>query len=267
VTGDWSEFEARAGRLFFLDGSELKELRIGSDDRPFGLWLKGFDQDSAGELYVCGSTNLGPAGTSGKVLKIVSAAPGSALNAFTQHNFVLDVAGQADRLDTNLVNAWGVAFGPSGPFWVADNATGVSTLYNTAGAVLPLVVKMPVPAGGQAPSSPTGIIFNNTSDFLLTSGKPALFIFATEDGTLVAWNEGTNAILKADNSASSAIYKGLALGNTGGKNYLYATDFHNGKVDVFGGDFSPATLAGSFNDPNIPTGFAPFNIQNLGGNL
>ena len=267
VTGDWGEFEGPEGRLFFLDGSQLKELRIGSDDRPLGLWLKGFGQDSAGELYVCGSTNSGPSGTSGKVLKIVSAGSVSAQNSFTQHNFISDVAGQGDRLDTNLVNAWGIAFGPTGPFWVADNHTGVSTLYNTAGATLPLVVNIPVPAGGQPPSSPTGIIFNNTPDFLLPSGKPASFIFATEDGTIAAWNQGTNAILKADNSASSAIYKGLALGNSGGKNYLYATDFHNGKVDVFGGDFSPATLAGSFNDPNIPAGFAPFNIQNLGGNL
>src|SRR5262249_14764974 len=95
----------------------------------------------------------------------------------------------------------------------------------------------------------------------------ARFIFASEDGTIIGWNGGTNAVLKVDNSGSDAIYKGLALAKGGGQDYLYAADFHGGKIDVFDGKFQEATLSGSFSDPSMPAGFAPFNIRNIGGNL
>src|SRR4029077_1762983 len=114
-----------------------------------------------------------------------------------------------------LVNPWGIAFSASSPFWVSDNHAGVSTLYNSTGAVQALVVTIPPPAGSTSPASPTGIIFNgNTNSFVLTNG-PARFIFATEDGTIAAWNNsnGPNAVLVADNSAAGAIYKGLAIGS------------------------------------------------------
>lgn len=150
--------------------------------------------------------------------------------------------------------------------WVADNHTGVSTLYNTSGTPQSLVVTVP-PAAGGTEGSPTGIVFNGTSDFQVSAGAPARFIFATEDGTISGWASGPNAVLKVDNSASEAIYKGLAIGNNGTANFLYAADFHGAKVDVFDAAFAPATLAGHFSDPTIPAGYAPFNIQNIGGVL
>ncbi len=174
--------------------------------------------------------------------------------------------GVALNQDTNLVNPWGITAGPTTPFWVSDNGTGVSTLYNGSGNPFPvgspLVVTIPPPSGGTPPAAPTGVVFNGTPDF-----QPARFIFATEDGTIAAWNSGTSAVLKADLSGSGALFKGIAIGNNGSGNFLYAADFALGRIDVFNGTFAPATLSGSFTDPNIPAGFAPFNIVNIGGLL
>jgi uncharacterized protein (TIGR03118 family) len=264
VTGDWGRFEAPSGRLFYLDGTELKELRIGTSDRPFGNWLKGWGEDQAGNLYAFGSTNLGPSGTSGKMFKIVPTSV-NASNTFLVKNLVSDIPGLAPVLDTNLVNPWGIAFGPTTFFWISDNHTGVSTLYDSTGGVQSLVVTIPAPTGSTGPSAPTGVVFNNTSDFAL-SGTPARFIFVTEDGTLAAWASGTNAVIKADNSGPGAIYKGVAIANSHGTNRLYAADFHNAKIDVFDTIFQQVTMSG-FVDPTIPAGFAPFNIRNIGGNL
>jgi uncharacterized protein (TIGR03118 family) len=267
VFGDWGKFEAAAGRLFYIDVGELKELKIGADDRSLGMWLKGFGQDASGELYVLGSTNLGPTGTSGKLMKIVPLAAEPVQNSYMVDNLVSDIPGLAPVTDANLANPWGIAFGPSTFFWISDNHTGLSTLYNSTGAVQSLVVTIPPPTGGQPPAAPTGVVFNNTTSFEVAPGALARFIFATEDGTIAGWNSGVDAVIKADNSASGAIYKGIAIASNGAKNYLYATDFHNGKIDMFDSSFAPATLAGNFSDPNIPEGFAPFNIQNVGGKL
>jgi uncharacterized protein (TIGR03118 family) len=125
---------------------------------------------------------------------------------------------------------------------------------------------IPPPAGGTPPAAPSGIVFNSTTNFIVATNA-AKFIFSTEDGTISAWSGGTNAVLKVDNSASNSVYKGLALGSAGGSNYLYATDFHNGQVDVFDGGFAPVTWPGAFTDPGIPAGFAPFGIQPWGTNL
>jgi uncharacterized protein (TIGR03118 family) len=111
------------------------------------------------------------------------------------------------------------------------------------------------------------MVFNNTTNFNLSPGTPAKFIFATEDGTLSAWSSGTDAVLMVDHSAAGAIYKGLALGSAGGSNYLYATDFHNGRVDVFDGGFNPVIRPGAFTDFNLPAGFAPFGIAVFGTNV
>jgi uncharacterized protein (TIGR03118 family) len=186
---------------------------------------------------------------------------------YVERKLVSDIPGLAEQTDPNLLNPWGIAFSPTSPFWIADNHAGVSTLYNGSGQALSLVVTIPPPAGGTPPAAPTGVVFNNTPDFLLGPGLPARFIFATEDGTIAAWNSGSTAVLKADNSASGAIYKGLALGSSGGSNYLYAANFHAGQVDVFDANYNLVALAGSFTDPALPAGFAPFNIQNVGGQL
>ncbi len=183
---------------------------------------------------------------------------------YQQTNLVSDVPGMAAHTDPNLVNAWGIAFNPNAFAWVADNHTGVATLYDGLGNSPPLVVTIPT-------GSPTGIVFNGSPDFVVTgvaASGPGLFIFASESGAISAWAPNvdfTNAILVADNSASGAIYKGLALAANGNGHFLYATDFHNGKIDVFDKDFHLATLPGSFADPAIPPGFAPFGIQNLQG--
>jgi uncharacterized protein (TIGR03118 family) len=190
-------------------------------------------------------------------------------NAYRQHNLVSDLPGKADRTDPNLVNPWGIATSATSPFWLSDNHAGFSTLYNSTGGVVSLVVTIPPPAAGQSPAAPTGIVFNgNPKSFLIgTNRQPARFIFSTEDGTISAWNSGTNALLEVDNSVSNAIYKGLAIAAVGGSNLLFATDFHNGKLDVFDSAFQPVTLPGAFVDPTLPAGYAPFNVQNLGGAL
>ncbi|MCE9668099.1 TIGR03118 family protein [Myxococcus stipitatus] len=201
-------------------------------------------------------------------------APGELPNSYTQHNLVSDGAVTADHQDPNLVNPWGLAFNPNGVAWVADNGKGVSTLYDGEGNPQQLVVKIPVPAGVTDTAAPTGLVFSGSdSAFMVTSGAasgPARFIFATEQGLIAAWSPQaapTDAVTVADRSSANAIYKGLAWANNGSETHLYATDFHNGKIDVFDSKFAPATLSGGFTDPNLPAGFAPFGIQNINGNL
>jgi uncharacterized protein (TIGR03118 family) len=201
------------------------------------------------------------------------APPAEKQNSFTVHNLVSDQPGVADHLDPNLVNAWGLVASATSPWWVADNGTGVSTLYNgNTGTPLSLVVTIP---GG----APTGTVFNGGAHFIVMSGGasgPARFLFASEDGTISGWNPAVpptvpppskQAIVAVDNSAAGAIYKGLAIASTATGDFLYAADFHNGRVDVFDGAFAPVTTAGGFVDPNLPKGFAPFGIQNLQGRI
>jgi len=195
------------------------------------------------------------------------AAPACLAQVYQQTNLVSDLPGMAAHTDSNLVNPWGIASSTSSFFWVADNHSGVSTLYDGNGTPQSLVVTVP-PAPGGTEGSPTGIVFNGTSDFELSPGSPALFIFATEDGTISGWaaSAGTTAVIKVDNSASEAVYKGLAIGNNGTANFLYATNFHGNAVDVFDHNYAPVMLAaGSFSDPTIPMGYAPFNIQTIAG--
>ncbi len=133
---------------------------------------------------------------------------GLAQSAYRQSNLVSDIPGLAAVTDTNLVNPWGIATSSGSPFWVADNHTGLSTLYNSTGAIQSLVVTIPPPAGGTNAAAPTGTIFNGTADFVVTSGTsnaPAKFIFATEDGTISGWASGATAVLKVDNSAAGTV--------------------------------------------------------------
>jgi len=135
---------------------------------------------------------------------------------------------------------------------------------------LSLVVTIPS-ANGTDTGTPSGTVFNGTSDFQLTSGNPALFLFVTEDGTMSGWNPGvnqTNAIITVNNSASGAVYKGMALASAGGTNYLYVTNFNAGTVEVYDKNYAPHSFgASAFKDSSIPSGFAPFNIQAIGNNL
>jgi uncharacterized protein (TIGR03118 family) len=168
-------------------------------------------------------------------------APG---NSFFQHNLVSDLPGMASFTDSDLVNPWGVAFSGTSPFWVADNGTGLATLYNSLGVKQGLVVTIP-PAGSAAP---TGQVFNpNPANF-----GGSHFIFSTENGTIAAWSGGTNAALSFT-SPVGAVYKGLALAANGSNTYIYATDFHNGTIDVLDSGFNKVTLGGSFTDPTLPS--------------
>jgi uncharacterized protein (TIGR03118 family) len=192
---------------------------------------------------------------------------------YLQTNLVSDLQGVARVTDPNLKNPWGITFIPGSPFWISDNGTGVSTLYNGKGDIVPLVVQIPPPKG--SPSSvtatPTGIVWNPTQGFKVgTSTFPGIFLFATEDGTISAWNpnvDGTHAILEVDNAQAGAVYKGLALAPNPKGVFLFATNFHAGSIDVFDATFKPVHAAGGFVDRHIPPGYAPFGIALIDGDL
>ena len=188
----------------------------------------------------------------------------SAGTIYLQTNLVSDVPGVATTLDPNLKNPWGVSFSPTSPFWVSDQGTGLATLYDGAGNIVPLVVTIP---SISFPSGPTGQVFNGTTSFNLPNGSPAHFLFDTLDGQLLGWNGGTTALNVA--TTPGALYTGLTLANAGGANYLYAAD-NTGHINVFDTNFTnvtSTTFAGKFVDPNALPGFNPFNIQNIGGNV
>ncbi|MBS0516056.1 MAG: TIGR03118 family protein [Proteobacteria bacterium] len=204
-----------------------------------------------------------------------AAAPAMAKDgaAYQVHALVSDGASAADHTDPNLVNAWGVAFNPFGFVWVANNHTGTATLYDGTGNPQSLVVAIPNPAGASG-GSPTGIVYSASNAFTVSNGAatgPSRFLFATEDGVIAGWAPNVDlahAQRAVDNSASGAIYKGIALSAGGAGQLLYATDFHNGKVDVFDSKFMPVNLpAGAFVDARIPYGFAPFGIQAINGDI
>ena len=170
----------------------------------------------------------------------------------------------ATTVDANLVNPWGLAFSTNGTLWVSNNGTHTSTLYNAAGVKSALTVAIPK-SGGAPGGSPTGQVFNPVAtDFLLPSGAKASFIFSNEDGTIAGWSSGATAVVAADRSTNGAVYKGLALATNAGANFLYATNFAKNTVDVFDKTFK---YVSSFTDTSIPSGYAPFGIHTIGGQL
>ncbi|MGB8911211.1 MAG: TIGR03118 family protein [Candidatus Sulfotelmatobacter sp.] len=178
-------------------------------------------------------------------------------------NLVSNQKGVAVHTDPLLVNAWGLAYGPGGPFWISDNGSGWSTLYTAAGVEEGLKVLIPT-AGGDGPGSATGIVFNGSSDFNV-QGWPAIFLFATLDGTISGWAPQSNAndaIVAV--TTPGAVYTGLAISSNTSGNFLFAADNANNKVDVFDSTFK---LVNSFTDTTLPAGFAPFGIQDFGGLL
>jgi uncharacterized protein (TIGR03118 family) len=197
-------------------------------------------------------------------------------NAYVETKLVSNLPG-AQVMDPNLQNPWGVAFSPSGsPFWIADNNSGLSTLYDGNGTIIPLVVTIPGPAGSPAGfvAAPDGMIWNpDSSIHVPNTSVSAEFIFDTEDGTISAWGGGltpaTQAVLAVDNSqgGTGAVYKGLAYGVNESGFFLFATNFRAGTVEVYDTGFNPATTSGGFQDPRIPADYAPYGIQNIDGNL
>lgn len=220
-------------------------------------------------------------------------------NTYVVNKLVSDQNGVANFQDPVLRNAWGVAFTPgASPFWIADNASGCSTLYDGTGVKVALQVPIPLPdnsvpstacqsASAQTnpspptPAAPTGVVWNPTTTFLVPgTSTPASFIFATEDGTISAWANGASgtpnnqAVIAFDNSASGAVYKGLVFGTNTNGVFLFATNFHAETVDVFkpadntsNGQYIETTTTGGFKDSDIPAGFAPFGIENINGDL
>lgn len=192
-------------------------------------------------------------------------------SGYLQTNLVSNGATTANVTDPNLVNPWGIVASPTSPWWTSDQGTGVSTLFTGTGSVVPLVVSIPAP-NPKAPTGPTGIVFNGTKGFDIpgpnSTSVQSIFIFATLNGTIAGWNPKSNGGLGSALSAVSnpgAVYTGLAINNDGTS--IYAANFASGKIDVFNSSFASATLAGSFTDPNLPKGWAPYNIQNVGGQL
>jgi uncharacterized protein (TIGR03118 family) len=179
-----------------------------------------------------------------------------------------DVPGVAPITDPNLVNPWGLSFSPTGPFWIAENGSNVSDVIDGRGQLVPLVVS--IPSAAQSGGTPTGTVFNAGPGFVISKGgasAPSRFLFANEDGTIAGWSakvDSTSAILAIDNSTSGAVYTGLAFGGSpSGDSFLYAADFGHGTIDVFDQHFRPIIDPNAFQDVSLPTGFAPFNIQNI----
>jgi uncharacterized protein (TIGR03118 family) len=196
--------------------------------------------------------------------------PPVATSAYATTVLVADAA-PAPHVDTHLVNAWGIAFNPTGFVWVNNEGTSTSTLYDGAGVPQSLVVA--IPAGTAGAARPTGIVFNGSSDFKVTQNGvtgASPFIFAGLAGTVAGWSptvNRTNAVTVVD-SGGASVYTGLTIASSGGANFIYAADFRNRRIDVYDGNWQKATLpGGSFTDPNLPATYAPFGIQAAGGRI
>ena len=184
-------------------------------------------------------------------------------NDFKQVNLVANNGSYgASAVDANLVNAWGIAFAPSGPAWVSSNGAGVSTIYNAAGVTLRPPVTVPSNSsvtGGK----PTGQVFNGSTGFKLPNGKPARFIFSGEDGVISGWNGGSAAVVAKNNM--NAVYKGITIASNGGLPYLYVANFKERKVEVYDSLWNAVNFP--FIDWNLPADYSPFNVQNIGGKV
>jgi len=190
-------------------------------------------------------------------------------NRFDQINAVSDLPGVAAILDPLLVNPWGLALSPTSPIWVANNGTGIATLYRGDGGGGPFV-KVPLEVT-VTNGAPTGQVFNDTTSFVVGTppgGGPARFIFANQTGDITAWNPAaspTTALVAAHHE--DAIYTGLALLHTASGPFLLAADFHDRQIDVFDGNWNPVNDGSSFTDPDLPSGYAPFNVAVVGSSV
>jgi uncharacterized protein (TIGR03118 family) len=195
---------------------------------------------------------------------------------YKQTNLIADTEGIAPVTDPHLVNPWGLARSSTSPWWVSDNGPGLSTLYSGTGTIASLVVTVPPsdPTTGDT-GTPTGVLFNGGTGFEIKKGFPAAFIFVTEDGTISGWNpkvDGTHAIIQI-NEKGKSVFKGATMANInvpllGLQSFLYVADFRKGRVQIYDSMFHhvPA-MEELFEDDQLPAGFAPFNVQNIGGNI
>ena len=235
------------------------------------------------------------------LLVLIAVSCGAAFawaDSYSWQNLQSDIHGVAAHADPNLVNPWGLAASSGGTIWVANNGTGTSTLYAQDGTANSLVVAVPKSHHNHDGANPTGIVFNSTSFFVVTKNGvsgPSRFIFASEDGSISGWNpqvDPTKAIIAVDNGGGGhhrdnmdgnrnnnndldnggnndqnrAIYKGAAFGVANGHNFLYVTNFHSGHVETYDESFHKVNQNG-FSDPDLPSGYAPFGIHNLDGQI
>jgi uncharacterized protein (TIGR03118 family) len=182
--------------------------------------------------------------------------------SYHRNILVSNLSGKAPHTDPLLMNPWGLAFGAGGPFWVSDEDSGHSTLYDGKGNPQSLQVVIP-PASGTGPGTPTGIVFNGSSEFKV-QGRTSVFLFATLDGTISGWSALSPSAAAIAVTQTGAVYTGLAITNKASGNFLYAADSANNKVDVYDGSFN---LVQSFTDPKVPAGFAPFGIRDIAGQV
>ncbi len=196
---------------------------------------------------------------------------------YTITNLVSNIIGQTANGDSSLINPWGIARPTTeGPWWVADNGKGRVTVYSGKTGISfpglsPLNVAIPAtPSNINYNSAPTGVVFNGTDDFQLAPEVPSRFIFVTSDGAIAGWNytiNRHNAVIVADKSPDAA-YTGVTIGSISGVNVLYAANFRQRRVDIFGPSFSQRFLnPNAFVDPLIPDSFSPYNVQNINGRI
>ena len=193
----------------------------------------------------------------------------ASVSSFKVDNLIGSEGAGAKKKDSHMINAWGATFIAAAhtPFWINDEGTGVSELIDGKGKIdkaLPFVTIPGATAGGTG--KPTGIVGNATGQFPIPGSTSALFIFATEDGTIAAWNESLDATAKTILTNSGEVYTGLALANNGTANLLYAAN-SKGSIDVFDSNFNPVTTTGGFVDPNLPAGFTPYNVTAIDGDV
>jgi uncharacterized protein (TIGR03118 family) len=196
---------------------------------------------------------------------------------FEQTNLVSDIPGVAQRVDSHLVNPWGIVPSPNNTIWIANNGTGTSTLYSTSGIKQPpgnaLVVTIPASATSSEGGNPTGIVFNGSGGFVVTENNvsgSSFFIFVNEDGAISGWNPQValdHAIIAVDHGKRGAVYKGAALGVMPGGTRLYVTNFHAGTVEVYNDQFVGIGGPNRFADPTLPPGYPPFGIANINGSI
>jgi uncharacterized protein (TIGR03118 family) len=196
----------------------------------------------------------------------------SATAQYTRTNLTGDTQGEGNFIDPHLKNAWGlvtVRASLTGTFWIADQATGLATVYLSTGQPLGTVVSIP-PASGNGPGAPAGLVTNSTPSFKITEGThtaPAMFLFSTLDGTISGYNpavDSTHAIIAVNKGNTGALYAGLAIAHTNSGDFIYAANASANTVDMYDGNFN---LVKSFTDKNIPPGFSPYGIQVIGQTL
>ena len=242
---------------------------------------------SALVISACGGGGSGLGSYSAPSAPSTPSTPQPTSTVYADTALVVDkqeVVASSKAVDANLQNPWGIAVAPGLPFWIADNNSNLATLYSGTGEIETQEVTGSATTGIAIPASaagvqanPTGQVYNGSGSFLITTSKgqeTALFLFAGEGGTIAGWamDSGSTAVTAYDdgvkNGTDHAVYKGLALGTVNGATFLYATDLHNNKVDVFDTNFNlPADMQGKFVDPTIPAGFVPFGIVAINGQL